>query len=91
MWFHVQLCSVRMRLSAASSYAARRGKSDARKWSLASCASRTSVSPIQVPVLDTHLCVTTPVGDFRWLLACIAVFLWCTPVGLGPPPLPCWP
>ena len=66
MWPHVQLCSVRTRMSAASSHSAGGGSSESWRWSKASCACRGSVSSIQLAALDSYPCVITPVGGCLW-------------------------
>ena len=53
MWFHVQLCSVRIRMSAASSHSVGGGSSDFWMCSKASCACRASMNSIQLAVLDS--------------------------------------
>ena len=66
MWLHVQLCSGRKRMSAASSHSAGSGSSNAWMWSKASCACRASMSYIELAVLDSFPCVINPVGGCLW-------------------------
>ena len=60
------LCSVRTRHATASSYAVGGEPSVSCMWSKASCACCASVRSIQLLVLDSRPCVTTPVGVFWW-------------------------
>ena len=83
MWFHVQLCSVRMRIGAASSHSVGDGPSDSWMWSKASCACRASVGSIQIPVLDTRPCITTPVGGFWWASCMHRRICWAYAHGSG--------
>ena len=66
MWLHVQLCSVRIRTSAASSHSVGGGSSDSWMWSKASWGCPASVSSMQLAALNSCSCVITPVGAHLW-------------------------
>ena len=85
MRFHVQLCSVRRSMSSVSAHSVGGGPFDSWVWSKASCACRPSVISIQLPVLGTRPCVTTPVGGFWWASYMHRCILWAYARGSGRP------
>ena len=63
VWTRVQLCRVRTRGGAVSSWVAGGGASDSWMKVRASCAGGDPAGFVQAPVLDTNPCTTTPSGN----------------------------
>ena len=66
MWPRVQLCRVRTRAAAVSSWVAGGGASDSWMKVRASCAHGDPARFVQAPVLVSHPCTTIPSGDCWW-------------------------
>ena len=83
VWPRVQLCRVRTRAAAISSWVAGGGASVSWMKVRASCARGDPARFVQAPALDTPPCTTTPSGDCEWVFVCPVAAPGCTLLGLG--------